>query len=99
VFYSMWNNVPKLLSVGGAVALQTTDRQQFGYIVPHAVNHILALLTMGIKLPETCRADWKINKLSLHLVGPLHYLFGTFGIYSIAPRAVNYTFRYSATVI
>ena len=45
-----------------ASAFQTTDRQQLGCIIPHAVNHILALLRMGKKLPETCWADWKINK-------------------------------------
>ena len=57
-------------------ALQTTDRQQFGYIIPHAVSHSLALPTMGKKLPETCWAHWKINiLLLLHLVGPLHYLY------------------------
>jgi len=51
-------------------ALQTTDRQQSGCIIPHAVNHSLALLSMGKKLPETCWADWKINNfLVLHLVG------------------------------
>jgi hypothetical protein len=69
VIYSMWYNSPKLLSVGclerGATALQTTDRQQFGCIVPHAVSHSLTPLRMGQKLPETCRADWKINKLLL----------------------------------
>jgi len=54
VFYSMWYNSPKLLSIGGAATLQTTDRQQFGRLVPHAVKHSLAVLRMGIKLPETC---------------------------------------------
>ena len=30
-----------------AAALQSTDRQQFGCIIPHTVNHSLALLRMG----------------------------------------------------
>ena len=59
-----------------AATLQTTDRQQFGCIIPHVVNHSLALLRMGKKLSETCWADLKINKLLfLHLVGLLHYLY------------------------
>ena len=53
-----------------AAALQASDRQQSGCIIPHAVNHSLALLRMGKKLPETFWADWKISKLLLlHLVG------------------------------
>ena len=53
-------------------ALQASDRQQSGGIIPHAVIHNLALLRMGIELPETCWADLKINKfLLLHLFGPL----------------------------
>jgi hypothetical protein len=31
-------------------------------IIPHAVNHSLAILRMGKKLPETCSTDWNINK-------------------------------------
>jgi hypothetical protein len=44
--------------------------------IPHAVNHSLALLKMGKKLPETCWADpWRsIKLLLLHLVGLLYYL-------------------------
>ena len=48
--YSVWYNVPRLLSVGG----QASDRQQSGDIIPHAVSHSLALLKMGKELPETC---------------------------------------------
>jgi hypothetical protein len=29
---------------------------------PHCCNHSLTLLNMGKRLPETCWADWKINK-------------------------------------
>ena len=59
-----------------AAPLQTTDRQQFGCVIPQTGNYSLALLRMGKKLPETCWADWKINKLLLsHLVGPLLYLY------------------------
>ena len=50
-------------------------RQHRGCIIPQAVKHSFALLRMGKKLPETCWADWNINKLLLsHLVGLLHYL-------------------------
>ena len=71
VGYSMWYNAPKLLSdYVRAATFQTTDRQQFAFIIPHAVNHSLVLLRMGKKLPEICWADWKINRmLLLHLVG------------------------------
>ena len=37
-----------------AVAIQASDRQQSGDIIPHALNHSLALLRMGKELPETC---------------------------------------------
>jgi len=58
-----------------AAALQASDRQQSGDIIAHAVNHSLALLRMGKGLPETCRANLKLNKLLLlHLVGPLLYI-------------------------
>ena len=44
--------------------------------IPHAVSHSLALLRIGKELPETCRANMKINKLLLlHLVGHPLYLF------------------------
>jgi len=41
-------------SVDSASAFQATGRQQLGRIIPHAVKHSLALLTMGKKLRETC---------------------------------------------
>ena len=67
LFYSMWYNAPKLLPAGGL--------EQLGCIVPHAVKHSLALLRMGKKMPETCWADWNINKLLLlHLIVLLNYL-------------------------
>ena len=63
----MWYNAPKLF--------QATGRQQFGCIISYAVQHSLALLRMGKKLPKLCWADWNINKfLLLYLVGLLHYL-------------------------
>ena len=80
----MWYNAPKLLPNGGlerggidsASAFQATGPQQLGCIILHAVKHSLALLRMSKKLPETCWADWNINKLLLlHLVGLLYYLY------------------------
>jgi len=57
-------------------ALQASDRHQSGDIIPHAVNHSLALLRICKELPETCRVNLKINKLLLlHVVGPLLYLY------------------------
>jgi len=65
----MWYSVPRLLSVGGPECgdkgyvfgvkdqssnILHTDRQQSGDIIPHAVNHSLALLRMGKELPVTC---------------------------------------------
>jgi hypothetical protein len=62
--------------IDSASAFQATGRQQLGCIIPHSVKHSIALLRMGKKLPETCWADWNINKLLLlHLVGLLHYLY------------------------
>jgi len=53
-----------------------TGRQQLGCITPQTIKHSLALLKTGKKLPETCLANWNVNKLLLlHLVGLLHYLF------------------------
>jgi len=58
-----------------AAAIQASDRQQSGDIIPHAVIHSLTLLKMGKELPETCSANLMINKLLLlHLVGHLLYL-------------------------
>ena len=55
-----------------AAALRASDRQQSGDIIPHAVIQSIVLLRMGKELPETCRANLKINKLLLlHLVGHL----------------------------
>ena len=55
--------------IDSASAFQATGRQQLGCIIPHSVKHSIALLRMGKKLPETCWADWNINKLLLlHLV-------------------------------
>ena len=66
------NNILQTKHVVLGAALKACDRQQFGDVVPHAVNHNLALLMMGKELPETCWADLKINKfLFLHLVGHL----------------------------
>jgi len=69
VIYSMWYNVPRLLSVGGpecggknyvfgvkevlAAALRVSDRQLSGDIIPHAVNQSCAPED-GQELPETC---------------------------------------------
>ena len=66
VNYSMWYNVPRLLSVGG-LECGDTDYNQ-------------CRRRMGIELPEICWAYLKINKwLLLHLVGPLlHYFFHVF---------------------
>ena len=91
VCYSLWHNAPTLLSAGSlerggsASAFQDTNRQQLGCIIPQAVKQSLALLRMGKKLPETCWADWNINKvLLLHLVGHLRYLYvGTFSDHKI----------------
>ena len=70
------SNVPHTEQIVSISAFQATGRQQLGCIIPHAVKHSLALLRMGKKLPETCWADWNINKLLLlHLVGLLHYLY------------------------
>ena len=58
-----------------AATLQPSDLQQSGDIIPNAVSESLAFLKMGKELPETCWANFKINKLLLlHLVGPLLYL-------------------------
>jgi len=70
VIYSMWYNVPRLLSVGGlecggtdcvfgvkdvaGLGQHPSHRQQSGDITPHVVIHNLALLKMGTELPETC---------------------------------------------
>jgi len=63
--------------VARAVALQASDRQQSGDIIPHAVNQNPELLRMGKELPETCWVNLKIRKLLLlHLVGHLLYLDG-----------------------
>ena len=57
-------------------AFQATGRHLLGCIIPQAVKHSLALLRIRKKLPETCWADWNVNKLLLlHLVGLLHYLY------------------------
>jgi len=58
-----------------AAAIQASNWQQSGGIIPHAVIHSLVLLKMGKELPQTCWANLKMNKLLLlHLVGPLLYL-------------------------
>ena len=57
------------------------EQQQLACIIPQALKHSLALLRMGKILPETCWADWNINKLLfLHLVGLLHYLYQWFTV-------------------
>jgi len=64
------------------------DRQLSEDIIPHAVNHSLALLRMGKELPETCWANLKINKfLLLHLFGHLLYLWQyTVSYFRFPPR-------------
>ena len=53
-----------------AATLRASDRQQSRAIIPHTVNHSLALLRMVKELPEICWDDMKINNfLLLHLVG------------------------------
>ena len=69
------SNILHTEHIVNASSFQATSRQQLGCIIPHAVKHSLGLLRMGKKLPETCWADWNINKfLLLHLVGLLLYL-------------------------
>jgi len=89
VNYIMWYNGPRLCvrwdgccssnilhteHIIRAPAIQASDRQQSGGIIPHAVIHRLTLLKTGKELPEKCWANLKINKLLLlHLVGPTLY--------------------------